>query len=137
MIVETSAVIAVIKDEPDGPLLVRCLASQIGVLKISAANYVEAGIVVDAVGSEIASWKLDELIRVMGIEIVPVSAGQATLARETYNRFGKGRGHPAQLNFGDCFAMALSLETGERLLYKGEDFRRAGVRNALDDFIAH
>ena len=63
----------------------------------------------------------------LSVEIAPVTPSQAKLARQAYRDFGKGSGHPAKLNFGDCFAYALATERGEPLLYKGEDFAHAGL----------
>lgn len=77
------------------------------------------------------SARLDELINEVGMELADVTADQARRAREAYRQFGKGSRHPAQLNFGNCFAYALAAETGEPLLYKGDDFTHAGVRSAL------
>ena len=73
------------------------------------------------------SARLDTTLTKLGIEIVPVTAEQARLARQAYRDFGKGSGHPAKLNFGDCFAYALAAERGEPLLYKGDDFAHAGL----------
>ena len=71
------------------------------------------------------------MLRNYDVEIAQVTAVQARIAREAYRAYGKGSGHPAQLNFGDCFAYALVVETGQPLLYKGDDFARAGIRSAL------
>lgn len=98
--------------------------------RLSAANYLEAAIVLDAKRSGPAGERLDVMIEELGIAVVPVTIEQARLAREAYRRFGKGN-HPARLNFGDCFAYALSKATGEPLLFKGEDFRQTDVEPAI------
>ena len=101
-----------------------------GSASISAANYLEAAIVVDAKRDPVLSAKLDSLLAKLKIAIAPVTEAQARLARQAYRDFGRGSGHPAKLNFGDCFAYALAAERGEPLLYKGEDFAHAGVARA-------
>ncbi len=95
--------------------------------KVSAANYLEAGIVIDRERNPALSAKLDAVIAELGIEIAPVTSEQARIARQAYRDFGKGSGHPARLNFGDCFAYALAMERGEALLSKGDDFAHAGL----------
>ena len=99
--------------------------------KMSAATYLECGIVVDGSKKAKASANLDALIRRLNIEIAPLTESQAKLARQAYRDFGKGSGHPAKLNFGDCFAYALAMERGEPLLYKGDDFAHAGLRRVV------
>jgi ribonuclease VapC len=126
MIVDTSAIIAMLKVEPEATDFASRVYSA-GGAALSAANYLEAGIVVDAVGDPVLSAELDILIRELEITIAPVTPEHAKLARQAYRDFGKGSGHPAQLNFGDCFAYALAMERGEPLLYKGEDFAHAGL----------
>lgn len=84
---------------------------------MSTANYFETAIVIDANDSKLFGERLDAVIEYWKIELVPVSVHHARLARETYRRFGKGH-HPASLNFGDCFAYALAVATGETLLFK-------------------
>lgn len=99
--------------------------------RISAINYVEAAVVVDARRDPIDSRRFDNLIREGRVKIEPVTASQAHIAREAYRDFGKGSGHPAQLNLGDCFAYALAKDSGESLLFKGNDFSRTDVSSAL------
>ena len=93
-------------------------------------NFVEAAIRIDRLGSEEKSRKFEELIRTLQIEITKITPEQAYLAREAYQRFGKGN-HPARLNLGDCFAYALAKARGEPLLFKGDDFRKTDVEAAL------
>ncbi len=94
---------------------------------MSAANYLEAGIVIDGGRDAVASSRLDIILERLSVEIVPVTQSQAKIARQAYRDFGKASGHPAKLNFGDCFAYALATERGEPLLYKGDDFAHAGL----------
>ena len=129
MIVDTSAIIAVIRDEQDAERYVDALARSVGP-KISAANYLEASIVADRPRDPVASRQLDEALRTLRVELVAVSPRQAQLARQAYRDFGKGSGHPAKLNFGDCFAYALAIDADEPLLFKGDDFGHTDVRVA-------
>ena len=95
-------------------------------------KFPEAAIVIDAGRSPVASRRLDDLLREAGITIEPVTEAQARIARQAYRDFGRGSGHPARLNFGDCFAYALARETGETLLFKGDDFTHTDVSPALE-----
>ena len=129
MIVDTSAIIAIMRGEADGDDLLRQLIEARS-LAISAANYVEAGIVIDGARDPIATRELDEVLAGAGVVIEPVTAAQARLARDAYRDFGRGSGHPAKLNFGDCFAYALAKDKDEPLLFKGSDFNLTDVRAA-------
>lgn len=100
-------------------------------LRMSVATLLEATIVVSRSKDALHRQQLDQLIADFSINIIPVSLGQGELAREAHRRFGKGSGHPARLNFGDCFTYALAKETGEPMLFKGEDFARTDVEAAL------
>ena len=126
MIVDTSALIAILHDEIDAPRMATAI-DVADTRRISAANYLEIGIVIDAQRDPVASRRVDELIESARIKIVPVTESQARLAREAYRDFGRGSGHRARLNFGDCFAYALAKESGEPLLFKGNDFTLAGI----------
>jgi ribonuclease VapC len=130
MIVDTSAILAILFEENDAELYARALAEAAS-CRMSAANFVEAAIVVDTQTKDKGSRQFDAFIRRAGIAIEPVSEEQAHLARQAYADFGKSR-HPAGLNFGDCFAYALAKLTGEPLLFKGKDFRKTDVASALD-----
>ncbi len=90
--------------------------------RVSAVNYVEAAAVVDRGRDPVARHRFDELLRDMQAIVEPVTREQARIAREAYRDFGKASGHPARLNLGDCFAYALAKDTGEPLLFKGDDF---------------
>jgi len=95
--------------------------------RLSAANFVEVGAVIDGAGDPVASRRYDDLLRAARVTIIPVTETQARLARQAYRDFGKGSGHPARLNFGDCFAYALAKELSEPLLFKGDDFMHTDV----------
>jgi ribonuclease VapC len=127
MIVDTSAVIAVLKEESDAPRFLRALTTSAEPKRISAASYLEAAIVVDANHNPLLSRRLDGLIVQTEIMAEPVTIEQAEIARAAYRDFGKGSGHPAQLNFGDCFAYALAKSMREPLLFKGDDFGHTDV----------
>jgi len=126
MIVDTSALIAILRDESDAREFAIAIA-QSDRRRISAANYLETAIVIDGSRDPIASRRFDDLVREAEIGIEPVTAEQARVAREAYRDFGRGSGHAARLNFGDCFAYALAKTTGESLLFKGDDFLHAGI----------
>jgi ribonuclease VapC len=98
---------------------------------LSAATYVEFGVVIDGRRDPRLLRRVDDLINAAGITIEPVTEQQARIAREAYRDFGKGSGHPARLNFGDCFAYALARDRGEPLLYKGTDFSHTDIRSAI------
>lgn len=130
MIVDSSAVIAIVRDEPDAEDYARALV-RAARPKMSTATFVETAIVVDSRNDPIAVRRFDQLIDVAAIELVPVTRSQAVLARAAYRDYGKGSGHPAGLNFGDCFSYALVAATGESLLFKGDDFGHTDVTPAL------
>lgn len=130
MIVDTSAILAILFEEHDAEVYARAL-TEADSCRMSAANFVEAAIVVDAQTKDKGSRQFDAFFRRAGIAIEPVSEEQAHVARQAYTDFGKGR-HPAGLNFGDCFAYALAKVTGEPLLFKGKDFKRTDIISALE-----
>jgi ribonuclease VapC len=125
MIIDTSALLAILFDEPDGPALLRQIA-EAPIRLMSSANAVEAWIVADRHANPAKGPALDALLETLGIDIVPVTVQHARLARTAYHTYGKGR-HPAGLNFGDCFAYALAKATGLPLLFKGDDFGQTDV----------
>jgi ribonuclease VapC len=129
MIVDTSALLAILRDEPEARSFAEAIA-QATTRRISAANFLEAAVVIDASRDPVASRRYDDLLKAAEIAVEPVTEEQARLGREAYRDFGKGSGHPAQLNFGDCFAYALAKVTGEPLLFKGDDFSRTDVTPA-------
>ncbi len=129
MILDTSAVIAILRLEPEAPEFAKII-ERAERPRISAVNYVEAGAVIDGSKDPIASRRFDELIEAAQIAIEPVTEAQALIARQVYRDFGKTSGHPAKLNFGDCFSYALAKSKGEPLLYKGQDFSKTDVKSA-------
>jgi len=126
VIIDTSALVAILEDEPDAPLLLRLMA-QAPRLRMSAATYVELAAVVDGRRNPVLSGTLDVSIRAMKIEIVPFTPEQARIARLAYQQFGRGSGHPARLNMGDCYSYALARDLGEPLLFKGADFAQTDI----------
>ena len=130
MIVDTSALIAILRDEQDAMAYARAIANA-AIRRISAATYVETAAVIDASRDPIASRRFDDLLREARFTIEPVTEAQARIAREAYRDFGRGSGHPARLNFRDCFSYALSKASNEPLLFKGDDFTRTDVTPAL------
>jgi ribonuclease VapC len=129
MIVDTSALVAVLDQEPEAERIVRTLASAAERV-LSAANLVEVGIVMQARRGDDGARDLDLLLAKLRIDIAEVTASQADIARKAFRRFGRGR-HAANLNFGDCFAYALAKETSAPLLFKGNDFGRTDLTVAL------
>ena len=121
MIIDSSALVAILIHEPESRALAKAIKA-VAVRRISAATYVETAAVIDGRRDPVLSSGLVRLLEVMRIEVVPFSVRQAQLAREAYRRFGRGSGHPAQLNMGDCFSYALARDLGEPLLFKGSDF---------------
>jgi ribonuclease VapC len=129
MIVDTSAVIAILFNEDDAERYARAI-SEAESRRMSAVSFVEAAIVVEAQTRAGGSRQFDAFFRRAGIVIEPVTEEQAHVARQAYTDFGKGR-HPAGLNFGDCFAYALAKVAGEPLLFKGRDFSKTDVKPAV------
>jgi len=127
VILDTSAIVAILQFEPDAAAFAWAVENNRPV-RISAANWLEAAVVVDGNRSPALSRRFDDFLREAGVEIEPVTARQAELAREAYRTFGRGSGHPAHLNFGDCFAYGLAMERDEALLFKGKDFAHTDVR---------
>ena len=128
MIVDTSALVALLRGEDDSPRFARALAARGESKRMSAANFLETAIVIDGSRDPVASRRLDDVVAKANLTIEPVTAKQAHIARAAYRDFGKDSGHPARLNFGDCFAYALARATGEPLLFKGEDFGFTDIR---------
>ncbi|MFC7379900.1 type II toxin-antitoxin system VapC family toxin [Brevundimonas sp. GCM10030266] len=129
MIVDSSALIAIIFGEPEGGVLLEQLMS--GSPRMSAATYFESGMVIDRKAKDdFAAKAFDRLLNLARVEVVAVTREHADIARVAYREFGKGN-HPASLNFGDCLAYALARQTGEPLLFKGDDFARTDVVPAL------
>lgn len=130
MIIDTSALLAILFAEPDAATYASAIeAAQ--KRAISAVNYVEAAVVIDGRRDRVASRRFDDLLREARIVVEAVDEKQAQIAREAYRNFGRGSGHPARLNFGDCFAYALTRCRSEPLLFKGNDFTHTDVTAAV------
>ena len=126
MIIDSSALIAIARDEPDASryaTAVRDAPSR----RISAANWLEASIVIDRLNDPVTSAIFESIVTRLKLTIEPVTEAQARIAREAHAKFGRGSGHPARLNFGDCFAYALAKALDEPLLYKGDDFSKTDI----------
>ena len=125
MVLDTSAIIAILEDEPSAAALTGALSGA-DVIRVSAGSLLEAGIVAEVRAGEAGDRELDVLLHRLRAEISPVTPEQVDVARDAYRRYGKGR-HPAALNFGDCFAYALAVSVGEPLLFTGSDFPQTDV----------
>jgi ribonuclease VapC len=130
MIIDTSALVAILRDEPNAEICARAIESA-AERRVSAVNFVEAAVVIDGSRDPIASRRFDDLLRVARVRIESVTENQARLARDAYRDFGKGSGHSAKLNLGDCFAYALAKVTGEPLLFIGADFAHTDIMPAI------
>jgi ribonuclease VapC len=128
MIIDTSAIIAILFDEDDAEIYAKAVI-RADSCRISAATFVETAIVVEAQTKNNGGRQLDAFIRRAGIAIEPVTEEQAHIARQAFIDFGKGR-HSAGLNYGDCFSYALSKATREPLLFKGKDFAKTDLSAA-------
>lgn len=131
MIADTSAIIAILTEEDDATVYAQAIAGA-NVRRLSAASYLECGTVLDSQRDPIISRGLDDLLQEAEFAVEPVTERQARLARQAYADFGKGSGHPAGLNFGDCLTYALALDLREPLLWKGDDFGHTDVQSALE-----
>ncbi len=131
MIVDSSVLIAILREEPDAQTFAQAIADA-GQAKISAATLFEACIVADGARDRTVARRFDDICQESQLTVVPFDEAQVRIAREAYRDFGKGSGHKARLNLGDCFAYALARVTGEPLLYKGTDFGQTDVASALD-----
>ena len=129
MVLDTSALIAILRAEPEAEQMASAMAGALK-LHLSAANYVEVAAVIDASRDPVASRRFDELLHVLGVVVEPVTPAQARIARAAYRDFGRGSGHPARLNYGDCFAYALAKDLLEPLLFMGDDFGHTDLEAA-------
>ena len=130
MIIDTSAQVAILRDEPEAAICARAIEDA-AARRISAVNFVETAVVIDGSRDPIASRRFDDLLKAAAAVIEPVTEIQARLARDAYRDFGKGSGHSAKLNFGDCFAYALAKTAGEPLLFIGADFAHTDIVSAI------
>lgn len=126
MVIDSSALIAILSDESDAPALASAIALAVS-CRMSAATLLETAIVIESRHGQIGGEKLDEFVQTAQISIEVVTQRQINIARDAFRRYGKGRGHAAGLNFGDCFSYALAKEMNETLLFKGEDFRSTDI----------
>ena len=125
MVIETSALVSMLTDEPEAQRFEAAVAAD-PVRLMSTASYLEAAIVIEQRFGEPGGRELDLWLHRAGVDLVGVDADQAEVARLAYRRFGKGR-DPAGLNYGDCFAYALAKVSGEPLLVKGDDFGHTDI----------
>jgi ribonuclease VapC len=130
MIVDTSAIMAMLLDEPEQAQFVRMMMLAPS-RKMSAGGWIELSVVLTRRKHSELESRLNQLLDVTPVEIVPVGIDQARIGASIYRKYGHGSGHPARLNFGDCFAYALAKETGEPLLFKGDDFIHTDITPAL------
>jgi ribonuclease VapC len=129
MIVDASAVLAIVLREAEGPdFLDQIIADPSP--KMSVINWMEVAIRVERHGVPDSVAAFDSLVEELGLALIPIDAEHGAIARRAYRLYGKGSGHPAQLNLGDCFAYALATSTGEPLLFKGGDFAHTDVMRA-------
>lgn len=132
MIIDSSALIALLLAEPETAQFVSAIAAT-SVRRLSAASYLETAIVITARLGPSAREKLDRLIEDLSIDIVPFTHEQALIAVAGFPRYGRGSGHPAGLNYGDCFTYGLAKLTGEPVLFKGNDFPLTDLVSAVPD----
>jgi len=128
MIVDTSALLAILLDEPEAAEFTRLILKTDNCL-LSAVSFVEASIVAESYGGDGGVRQLDAFLRTASIRVEAVNEECALVARQAYSEFGKGR-HRAGLSLGDCFSYALAKVSGQPLLFKGDDFRKTDVRAA-------
>jgi ribonuclease VapC len=129
MVIDSSALIAVLRREPEEQEFrnaIKLASSRL----LSASTRVETGMVALGLAGEVGLEQVDALLETLRVETVPLSADHARLAIDAFRHFGKGR-HPAGLNFGDCFSYALAKATGEPLLFKGDDFAQTDIKRAV------
>jgi ribonuclease VapC len=128
MVLDTSALLAILLNEPEASSMALAIAADPHRL-LSAFTALETSVVVEAIKGENGGREFDLLVHKANLDIVPMDAGQAELARSAWRKYGKGR-HPAGLNIGDCCSYALARYTGEPLLFKGDDFARTDTKRA-------
>lgn len=131
MVIDTSALVAILRDEPERSAFNQAIAAA-DTRTLSVASFLEASMVIESRHGPEGVRDLDLLIAKAGVELAAVDADQAYVARTAFRAYGKGR-HPAGLNFGDCFAYALAKTTGEPLLFKGSDFSLTDIARVPTD----
>lgn len=132
MVIDTSALVAILGDEPERRVFNELIETATAT-SISAANLLEARMVLFARSGDNAVSALDAFVLKSGMAVMEVSPRMADIAFDAYRRFGKGTGHAAALNYGDCFSYALAKHLGAPLLFKGDDFSRTDVRAATEE----
>ena len=130
MIVDASALLAVVLAEPDAARYADAMTDAEH-LRISAPSWFEASLIVDRRGDTLARSRFDEFARTFEVSIEPFTAAHAIAARQAWREYGRGSRHPAKLTFGDCLAYGFAKVEGEPLLYKGDDFPHTDIRPAL------
>ncbi len=130
MILDTSAIVAILRGELDADHYIEAISREPSP-RISAGTYLETAMVIDANHDPVLSRRLDDLLAAAKVKVEPVTQRHAEIARQAYRDFGKGSGHPAGLNLGDCFAYALARDAQEPLLFKGSDFTETDIPSAL------
>ena len=130
MIVDSSAIIAILRREPGGTMFEVAMNDAARIF-MSAATYLELSIVIDSRNDPAMSREVDDFLERFGVIIEPVTPDQARIARQAYRDYGRGSGHPANLNFGDCFSYALARTIREPILFKGDDFIHTDLRSAI------
>jgi ribonuclease VapC len=130
MILDSSALLAILFNEPEKDIFLEAIQKD-PYVKMSVANYLESAIRVDSFHDPILSRIFDDLVEEIGIELKEVTTAQASIARQAFRDFGKGSGHPASLNFGDCFAYALTKVNKDKLLFKGKDFPETDLLSVI------
>jgi len=131
MIIDTSAIVAVLRGE-HGAKAYAAMIESAPIARISAATYVELGVVIDGLRDPVMSGSLDPFLVSMVVVVESLTVSQARIARAAYQRFGKGSGHPARLNMGDCFSYALARDLDEPLLFKGDDFKLTDIEVVIE-----
>jgi ribonuclease VapC len=131
VVIDTSAIVAILLAEPEAAAFERLIGSA-PVARISAATFVELGVVLDAFRDPIIASLLERLLDDTPLVVEPLSEAQARIARDAHRRFGRSSGHPARLNMGDCFSYALARDLDEPLLFKGNDFTQTDIELVVD-----
>jgi ribonuclease VapC len=129
MILDSSALVAILLQETDAKVLFDAI-QKASSLSISTATFVETAVVIDSRRDPVMGHALDDFCESISLKFVPLDETQMRIARQAYRDYGKGSGHRARLDFGDCFAYALAKASGEPLLFKGNDFAHTDVASA-------
>jgi ribonuclease VapC len=131
VIIDASALLAVVLDEPDGRRYAKAIAGAENA-RMPAPSWFEATLAVDIKGDDLASHRFDDAVRTLQIEVIAFTPEHAAFAREARRIYGRGQ-HPARLNFGDCMVYGVAKAEREALLFKGNDFSQTDIEAALKD----